>query len=533
MKSRYTVNTLIQPLICIVVSLCFWGSVASFCKHLYPLPQVHAAQDLGAFLDPAYRLLQGQMPHRDYISFLGPLFAAITTVPIYLSGAYYDSYTLYPVGLGLAFSIIAMLSALPKLPLAMAVAFGIFVGLAAGGTYQIGNPAEWLSFATNYNRIGFSLYCIVALVSLSHPLKEESGMEVCSGIIAGALTGALLFFKFNFFVVSTGTLACGFVLAFPRARFQFALISLASLLVAVIIGFTAISWNVQGFVRDIQLIAAARSEGFTSSSYWIPWTILFSNGGILAFAALFVFALAARQSYYGVLGALCAFAGTYVIGVSQSSGSGFGLPGFIASFFVAASWLSVSPKQQEPTLHRTVEILVWGISLVMGIWFIALPQRASFTEWARISATITDQYGPPKRNPRDRLSTLIVGERNTWGQCYMPLLNEARTLAATHIGSNQTLQFVEFTNPVNFAGVFPSAKGQFMHVDNGVNLTKSHPVEPEMVFAHTDYLLISKRPMVVEPLKVWWEVYGDYVSKHYSNAAETENFTLLRKQDAF
>jgi hypothetical protein len=70
----------------------------------------------------------------------------------------------------------------------------------------------------------------------------------------------------------------------------------------------------------------------------------------------------------------------------------------------------------------------------------------SFKTWFDISGNITQKLGGPVRQASAPLSTLLTGNQNSWGEYFVPMVNEARALAEKHVRKDKTLQFVDLSN---------------------------------------------------------------------------------------
>ena len=506
----------------IIIALGFW--LFLFTNKLYPLPQFLSPHDLGVFLDHGWRLSQGQMPHRDYTSYLGPLWAFITWLPIYISGPFYDSYVLYPASLALFFSLLALTATFGRMPNIPSTIFSLLIGLVAGGTYHIGYDPDLLTFSTNYNRIGFALISIIGVLAMT---PTKAALEKLNGIQAGMLTGALLFLKVNFFAVSL-IFVCFGCIASPRAiRTKYSIGLAYGLLLALVVGFASINWSFKGYFRDMSLIAHARSSAHLEIN---PLPFLYSNSILILFIILLSSLLLFQNKIRAILSTLLIFCSTFLLGLSQSSGNGFALPAFVAAFFVAGCWLTFDTPSADSEKIRIPNFLIWGIVFCVGLWMVAIPQLASYRTWARVSQDAITQFGPPKRDSMNPLGTLLVRGPNfsRWGDKYVSLVNEASQLILPEQLNGSTVHLIDFTNPLNF-GHFKSAKHTYVSTDSRINMSESSHLPPDLVLSDVDFLVIAKNPDEQDYVIPWYKFYGDYVRAHYSQVKESENFILLEK----
>lgn len=498
----------------------------TFTFKLYPLPQLYAAQDIGLLLDPGWRLLQGQMPHRDYISALGILWAIICAVPLFIWGPYYDSFTLFPAILFTFFSFLALTCTFQRLSKIMSFAFSITTGLVASGTYLIGFPPEWLGFAALYTRISYAILMIVILVALLPADSTNRNLEKSAGIISGTLACSLLFLKFNFCFIALGLCLWGCISENFRLRKNFIFFLAFSFIISLIVGFLLIGFNVAAFFRDMSYVATSRlSDVYLNSHLWSPEKIITSNITLIIFAAPFILTLFLQGQLVPAISTLLVLSATLTLGISQASGNGFGLPSMVSAFFLSCHYMTRHFNASKSTFSFFTKTIVLAISA----WIIIIPQMVSFKTWFHISENIAQKIGSPIRKANAPLSTLLAGNQNSWGESFIKMVNEARSLAQKHVTNDKTLQFVDLSNFVNF-GTFRSPKNSSLATDILVNVSNTNFQNPEILFSDTDFILLPKKPIAEYGTQnVWLKNYGEYISKTFKKLEETENFILFSK----
>jgi hypothetical protein len=206
-------------------------------------------------LDGAYRVVAGQVPHRDFHSALGPLAYYIPAAGYLVSGRLGAA---MPVGMALVTVLLAPAIAYvlqSRVRPVIAIPFGLFVILVLVVPINLGESVTSLSFAKFYNNIGWAGLATL-LVMYLRPVQTRSGQDAFDLACAAALTLLLVYTKLSF-----GLAALAFLVALlfdPRQR-RWAGGALACCALAALI----IEWLWRGslpYLADLGM--AAKVSGF-------------------------------------------------------------------------------------------------------------------------------------------------------------------------------------------------------------------------------------------------------------------------------
>lgn len=488
-----------------------------------PLPSVVCAQDVGVLLDAGWRHYQGQRCHADYISPLGPLFGMLPGIFFKLSGPVYASLQLLPATVTVIIS--AWMFALTRgaLPKALALLGSVGVGLFAGGLFHPGFEHRALTFAVFYNRVGYGLLCI-SFVAACFP---RAGCSTPKRMLLDASLGAalclMLFLKINFFAAG-----CIFALLslflFRRTSKEWACLLASAGLIVLVFGF-AIGFRFDFMFADLRLALVSR-EGSTSNLFFYPLRNFQANADYFAIvgllsvaAALFAFQEPKhRRSAIIALGVLWpAVVVGFGLTLMQSHGDGRCFPTVVAGAMAIPAWMGLG----EARKFLTYRIVTAG-ALVLSVMVI----------WPHVSAyqflTTLRAEQLPGTFDSPALRDWKVSAFNSWGEDFVPMINEGMTLIRNNAEPDGTLQYIDMANNFSFAlGMRSPKRAVLWWDDRSTYSARSHPdIE---VFEDTDYLLLPvTRP--IQPQPVWSQIYGAYVAEHYEEAARSPNFLLLRRK---
>jgi hypothetical protein len=216
--------------------------------------------DIFFLLDNAYRVVQGQVPDRDFSSAWGPVIYLIDAAGLMLSG-------MQPAGLGYANALFGALLAIwaffivrSKGSSAIACAVGIFTVLLITAPFPIGNSPFDFGYAMLYNRYGYALFGIVMMECAGNALSARANQAAQGAISTGIALGLLAFLKISYAIVAIPFVAVLAVCAGASAvdlRRRFLRLSGGFITVAVIV-MCYLRFDVTDMLRDLATAATAR-----------------------------------------------------------------------------------------------------------------------------------------------------------------------------------------------------------------------------------------------------------------------------------
>jgi hypothetical protein len=516
---------------CLVLGLLAWFGWLT--AGLAPLPQLGFLQDLGILLDSGWRYSQGQLPHRDYVSPVGPAFSLVAGLPLMIGGPHFESYQTLPLALCACFSLLSLIVTHHRIPATATCIYSIATGFVAGGTYHLGFAPELLTFATLFNRIGWAgTMVLVAAWGLPARPAHHRCRLIGDGVVSGTLLGFLLFLKVNYFAISFGMLTVAFVL-FPQIRRRVNIAATTLAFSATAFCFCAlIGWSIDDMARDLGYAVQARKETWLRSPYWRPGTVVMSNIGLLAWWGVLAIIVAGARGYRQLLFSAAVLTGGFLLCISNSSGNGFGAP------LLVSAVLALTPCIQGVFSSTRVPwapgVFSWGALAVVTINAIILPQIVSYGMWRRVSALDSSREIQAFRAAPKPLDRLIVGPVScAWGQHAVEVVREAVEIIRTFVPKGSTLAVVDFTNILNFASGTKSSRGSLLWVDHHATFARRAHQPPAALLSDSDYIMIAKQSIVGSDgnasVHEWRGIYEETVKQHFELIDEGPLFIIYKK----
>jgi hypothetical protein len=514
-----------------------------------PLPNIGFAQDLGIMLDAGWRFYQGQRTHADYHSPLGPVLGLLFGLPMRILGPRYESLTLLPpfVSAAAAFWTWSLCRhALPALPCA---AVSAAIGAVGGGIYHPGFSHEILSFATFYNRVGFaclSIAILAAFLPRYGAFPRQAHLLNGSAIVATVL---LFFLKANFVIPAVVCVVIGAIChkrSFWETKVAIAVGSVAFVAFLFMIGF-----RVDRMFMDLMMAADARREGI--SNYFFPVRNSLANSDFILLMLVYSVAclppdLTRGWRWKPLACHLCLIWLPFVLGlmmtVTQSHGDGRGIAPAVSGLAVSVAWLNcysatirlpfgvgavrLSSLDLDQSMRigsagdvirrRLCSALLTAVSLLFLI-----PHAQSYAQWFLVSQAIKGRQFEPQS-----VEKLFVGPVvNSWGERFPNFVNEACGLLRSRCSPQDSLQYIDMANPLNFASGLRSPLRSMLWWDISTYTARNHP--PVESLRDTQFILLPKVPMLPAAVTQWMEIYGSELQGLFALEAETQHFKLYKR----
>ena len=485
--------------------------------------------DILIFLDGADRVLEGQVPNRDFHTPLGPLAVLLPAFGLWLSGSLGGMFPVATAAFALLLAPILIHACGSRLPLPYAIGFAFYTLILVIAPLNPGEPVEALTFAMFYNR-----FCWAALGLLFLYLLPARGAPrpLLDGVAMASLLLLMLYLKVSYAAVGLAfTLA---FLAIPRVR-RSALVALgAALAGAVLVGLL---WRGTGtYLADIG-VAAQASGAVRGTLFTLSRTVLenFTSCLLLAAAVAIAFARGARLDF--LLLAL-AMGGAGVVLLNQNA-----QPSGILTMLPAAVVATLAPRRADAagppastSLGSIVLLLVIGVPFALTAT-VALGYHAVKAVRANPAdprAQLDRLFVPDRKPPSAALSAddidaiyrrgggdlavlnqlgvagMPEGERSYLHTVYdgIDLLRGNRSLAGS------TFVF-DMANPFNalLDRDPPRRVDAWNHDGRTFSATVYRPAQE--MFSDVDVVLIPRKPRTLATTLLLDQVYGNHIRSQY------------------
>lgn len=503
--------------------------------------------------DLGYRLVNGQVPHTDFVSPIGIAFVALVAAGTQLSSTMIES-----------LRVASCLAAIAVLPLVLYVAKS---RLSSGCAFllvsiclltvivpvNIGDPASAITYASLYNRLSYVLILLVILLTIGET-DDNRRHRALDGTFIALIVVILVYTKVNYGILALFFLAFWGVYRGAWAPLVCSLVSVA--LAAAALEVFVRSGISSSYFHDLQLAV-------NSSGPLRPWAIKNSIQTTRTEFFLNVIAIPFLCHSMGMLGRkdipgiLC----VYIVGVLLIAQTGQAEGLFIV---LAPSLVLVSRLRNKDVLDEKLPLVRGQNALVLFLIgaaaagcssYIVRPAQASIGQVIGTQPSATDTV---RVNDIAALRDLVL---RTDGN--VPLLKEAASGSkdafyvfnalrfsrrpAQYLGQDEYLETVrdgiklldncprrsgvmtlDFANPFPLMRATAPAGGMAWFHYGRTFTEQYHPSETRL-FSGVDCLMIPKLPVGRGETAWLLRIYGAYVNDNFKGRIESPFWILLTR----
>jgi hypothetical protein len=503
--------------------------------------------------DLGYRMVNGQMPHADFVSPIGIAFVALIAAGTYLGSTMIES-----------LRVASCLAAILVLPVVLYVAKTrlssgcalLLVGiclLALIVPVNIGDPPTAITYASFYNRLSYVLILLVMLLTIGEP-DGSRRHRILDGALVSSIVVVLVYTKVNYGILALGFLAFWGAYKGSWKPLAGSLLSVAGAAAALEVFVR--SGIIGSYLHDLQLAVS-------SSGPLRPWAIRHAILTTRTEFLLSVIAIPFLSHSLGMLerremwGILC----VYIIGVLliAQTGQAEGLFVVMAPSLVLASRLrGQGMPDRKLSLVRghsaRVLLLVGGVAVAASSYIIR-PALAAIGQVAAVQpsavSTVRVSDIPALRDlvlHADGNVTLLKealsGTKDAF-QVFTALRFSRRP--AQYLGQDEYLESVrdgvklldncprskgvmtlDFANPFPLLRATPPAGGMsWFHYQR--TFTERHHPGATRLFAGVDCLMVPKLPVSQGETAWLLMIYGPYLNDNFKGRFESPFWSLLTR----
>ena len=472
--------------------------------------------DLFSVLDPAWRILNGQRPHIDFYSGIGPETYIQTALGLKISNGGAQGVVYGQIGFGLVAAFWTLMLASTRLRFSLACLASFCVFLWAIGPSNVGDSFKELTPGMIYNRSGYVLCFILLLEALNSP-KPRPALELGGGFSTGAALAIALFTKSTCFIVG------GFCLiALFSVRKQ-----VLTRWVGIIVGFAVFCAAFMAYLRfDFSAVAhdqllTAQGRYFNPAKVVESLLAIFSGESVALILLILVTAVLLRRQNerraafdLGLIGAVVLFSGTLLLFANKQER---GLPLNAAVAILIAAKLLASLNRQ-PLHDRAIRLclIVGAILFVVGevsADLVAIPYAAFARSIHKVE---------PMKYP----TLSAIGTRDTG---YVEFIEDGLALADRHRKKSDTIISLDFSDFFSYALRSKPALGGTYCLHYNSTFNDKHHVAPERLIGNADIVMLPIEGSDPESIVAIGRIYGPYLANHFHLEAESELWKLYRR----
>jgi hypothetical protein len=470
-------------------------------------------QDAFSMLDGAWRVLNGQRPHLDFYTGLGPVTYLMTAAGVVIAAGNAVGLAYGQALFGCVAGLWAYLLCERRMRNVATILVCVIVVLMAIVPTTIGSSPQGITPATTYNRCGYALVALLMIEAMAarRPTRERD--EFSGGLSTGFILGTLLFLKISFFM-GAGLLIVALAPLRKQTRERWYGIG-AALGVTVLAFAWYLRFDLAAMYNDLRTVAHTKHVMLGG---YLARDLVINAFPLLLFAYLISRTETSRWDRNAI----------------RIAALGVCLAGF---FLLLTSWqfysLPLNSVMAILLLDRAVPASA-RVTPAPGLRF-SLLLLGSFFAVIYIGSEVTGlNYALSEKlhatTPHTGFTApTLAGFNSTVEHDYVEYVNEGCNLLNLHRRPDDTVLSLNFTNPFSFGlGMKPPAGGTtWLQYGNDFD---DHGPPAERIFGDASLVMLPKIFSDGTLPDTLPRIYGPFLKQHYALAAESPNWWLYRRK---
>jgi len=491
----------------------------------------------------AYRVSQGQIPHRDFASAWGPLFFLVQAAGLTISG-------MRPAGLayanalfGAAVALWTYLAVRTRLAAAPACALGVYAVLLITAPFPLGFNPLVFSSAMAYNRYGYALLGIIlvecGLAALQPVAGERRGAVRAASI--GAAWALLAFLKVTYAIVAIPFLLIWLWCSADRGKRFAALCGGFGVVAAVLLSY--LRFDFADMFRDLAEAASGRGLTWQPRSILSPAFLIESIPLLLLAAVVTVGTREAssagapwQRTRLWLFVLLTAGVGGFLLSTNHQASS-LPLDGFAAVVLVDAAIARRDPRVDANGPPRILTVLLGALCFLP----LATMNAASLAvaSWERYHGV----EPAAARLQSERGASMIFGPvvssmtSESGGPAYVEALNDGLELIRTRTEAGAGVSTIDMFNPFNYLLDRPSPRGGMAAAAYNYAFSDAAHPSADRFFGDAQYVLVRKYSRSAQDFPIenyhiqgLLRTYQPMLEQRFRPVEETGHWTLWRRK---
>jgi hypothetical protein len=465
-------------------------------------------------LDGAWRMLNGQRPHVDFNSMIGPAAYLPTVVGLLLASNTAAGFGYGQALVAVVLGIWAYLLGV-KLYEAPRVIYALCVAAIAVSPALLGQSPFALTSAVTYNRYGYALMGVLLLECLS----TEVGSEFIAGLSSGALIAILAFTKMTFFLVGAALL----VALIPQRTQTFRRwFGVAAGTVSVGLCFLwYLRFDLLAVIRDLAITAGAKRVRFTDL-YLLNSVALDAGIALLLTLGASSFLIdsgkpraAMRELLAGVSVTVASL--LLIFGNFQPSE----LPLLGLYLLTVGQRLLANRRRTSTEGSGMLSLMISGGAIFAGISIFSAIVSLSAAQWLMVHSV--------RAAPRFQAQALRQFVPLKDDSTYTYFINDGFSLLKLYRKPGERVMSLDFTNPFSYGLGIPPAPGGSTNLQYDGSFNATHKVSPEKLFGAADLVMLPKIFSDGSLQSTVPTIYGPFLDSHFELVGESFDWKLYRR----
>ncbi len=482
------------------------------------------SHDAFCFLDGAWRLLQGQIPHADFYTGLGPFMYLWTAAGLWFSHGGAEGFGYAQAAFGLWIGLWAFLLSKDRLSGTSTWLMCIFLVLLSVAPFSMGEKPWALSPATVYNRYGDALASLVLLEAVGGSrFSSTQSSELWGGFSTGAVLAIVFFMKMSYFIGILVLLAA--LIPFRQQR-QLRWFGMVAAFGACFLLFAySLQFHLGAFFADLRMV----SGGKHINPFRLIW-LAFENltqGGLTLTAFLLISAMLIWNDWTEQFARAFLWAGAIVFGAGlvfiATNNQEYGLPINAALAILVIDYLTHKPlKTSHANAALRSAVVLFGLVLV-GVSMLPDMFGLAWGVKERIAA---------RQGNHPLFHTKPLANFGSEDETYVHFVNDGLDLVQANAKPGDTVMSLDFTNFFSYALQTPPAPGGSTWLQYGTNFDDTHKPAPERLFGSATLVAVPKTFSDASLQESVPRLYGPFLQQHFAEIAESREWRLYRNRNS-
>jgi len=506
------------------------------------------ANDFMVFVDGANRILNGQVPNREFHTPLGPLAFLLPAFGWWAGGSLGTMMPVATAAFALIFVPLLIYVVSSRLPLGWALAFGLFMVLLVAVPLNPGEPPDRTSFAMFYNRFCWAVLSTLFLMVL--PPKPALGRVSLDALVIAALLLLMFYLKVSYAAIGLVFVAA---LCLLRGKRTAALLGLGLTAGAVLV--VELFWSQTAvYIGDIRSAAAA-SGTVRGTFFTLARSILDNFADYVLIGGMLLVALLrdARTEYllavlFMTVGGLllinqnaqqtevitllpAALVAAFAPARDGTRGDR-GWPGLIGALVLAALVIPAGAMNISTLGYEVVKAAQGPGDAPFDEQLDGLVTlEGSLRDMKPGAQVLEDVYRTGSADLETVNMLRHARYRQPVGQTeYIRSLKDAVRMLRSEPKLGGRVYTLDMPNPLNaLAGrTAPVGLDAWNHL--GRTFSPDHYRDPTATFANVDVVMVPKLPVELATFQVLRTLYGPYIETHYELVAESTYWRGYRRK---
>jgi hypothetical protein len=469
--------------------------------------------DAFAMLDGAWRIINGQRPHVDFYTGLGPVTYLITAVGVAIASGNAAGLAYGQALFGCVAGLWTYLLCERRLRGLATLLACIIVVLMVIVPTTIGDSPKGITPATTYNRCSYGLVAMLMIeaVAQCRPIRRRD--EFWGGASTGLVLGLLLFLKVSFF------LGGGFLLVALWPLRKQTIDRWGGISAAFALTALAFAWYLRfdlgAVYNDLRTVAHTKH---VILGWYLPIDVVVSACPFLVFVHLISKSATSQwaRNHIRIAGLGVCLAGFFLL---MTSWQFYALPldSIMAVLLVdravrtGSNWTPAPAPQLSALLLASLFALNFIGSQALALQF-ALSQKLRPEPYASFTSPVLSGFNSPV-------------ERH-----YVEEVNDGCDLLNQQRRPQDSVLSLDFTNPFSFALGMKPPSGGTTWLQYRTNFDDIHGPSPERVFGDATLVMLPKVFSDYTLPETVPRIYGPFLKQHYALVAESVYWWLYRRK---